>query len=128
MLGSRLRPLDPISAAWNTVARFDDYETAQRAVDRLSDKAIWEIRSLLRASLVEEARRRVKASWIDRGASEAAKEHPRHGELVGWRVEDVLQHRDEHLRQQPAEQRGERQRRSEHQNCFAPEEGRGPPQ
>ena len=29
--------LNPISAAWNTVARFDDYETAQRAVDRLSD-------------------------------------------------------------------------------------------
>jgi hypothetical protein len=37
MLGGKLRPLDPISAAWNTVARFDDYETAQRAVDRLSD-------------------------------------------------------------------------------------------
>jgi Heat induced stress protein YflT domain len=37
MLGVRLRPLDPVSAAWNTVARFDDYETAQRAVDRLSD-------------------------------------------------------------------------------------------
>jgi hypothetical protein len=32
-----MRPLDPVSAAWNTVARFDDYETAQRAVDRLSD-------------------------------------------------------------------------------------------
>jgi hypothetical protein len=30
--------LDPISAAWNTVARFDDYESAQRAVDRLSDR------------------------------------------------------------------------------------------
>jgi hypothetical protein len=29
--------LDPISAAWNTVARFDDYESAQQAVDRLSD-------------------------------------------------------------------------------------------
>ena len=29
--------LDPVSAAWNTVARFDDYQTAQRAVDRLSD-------------------------------------------------------------------------------------------
>ena len=28
---------DPISAAWNTVARFDDYESAQQAVDRLSD-------------------------------------------------------------------------------------------
>jgi heat induced stress protein YflT len=37
MLGSRVRLLDPVSAAWNTVARFDDYETAQRAVDRLSD-------------------------------------------------------------------------------------------
>jgi hypothetical protein len=29
--------LDPISTAWNTVARFDEYESAQRAVDRLSD-------------------------------------------------------------------------------------------
>lgn len=29
--------LDPVSVAWNTVARFDDYESAQRAVDRLSD-------------------------------------------------------------------------------------------
>ena len=28
---------NPISAAWNTVARFEDYESAQRAVDRLSD-------------------------------------------------------------------------------------------
>jgi hypothetical protein len=29
--------LDPVSAAWNTVARFEDYAAAQRAVDRLSD-------------------------------------------------------------------------------------------
>jgi MFS family permease len=29
--------VNPIHAAWNTVARFDDYESAQRAVDRLSD-------------------------------------------------------------------------------------------
>ncbi len=29
--------LNPISAAWNTVARFEDYDSAQRAVDRLSD-------------------------------------------------------------------------------------------
>ena len=29
--------LNPVSAAWNTVARFDDYQAAQRAVDRLSD-------------------------------------------------------------------------------------------
>jgi hypothetical protein len=29
--------LNLISATWNTVARFDDYEAAQRAVDRLAD-------------------------------------------------------------------------------------------
>ena len=37
MLGSGMPLLNPVSAAWNTVARFDDYESAQRAVDRLSD-------------------------------------------------------------------------------------------
>jgi hypothetical protein len=29
--------VNPVSVAWNTVARYDDYEDAQRAVDRLSD-------------------------------------------------------------------------------------------
>ena len=29
--------VNPVSAAWNTVARFDDYSSAQRAVDWLSD-------------------------------------------------------------------------------------------
>jgi len=37
MLGSGTPLLNPVSAAWNTVGRFDDYESAQRAVDRLSD-------------------------------------------------------------------------------------------
>ncbi len=37
MLGSGTPLVNPISAAWNTVARFGDYESAQRAVDRLSD-------------------------------------------------------------------------------------------
>jgi heat induced stress protein YflT len=37
MLSNGTPMLDPISAAWNTVTRFDDYESAQRAVDRLSD-------------------------------------------------------------------------------------------
>jgi hypothetical protein len=37
MLGNGMPLLDPVSAAWNTVARFDDYASAQRAVDRLSD-------------------------------------------------------------------------------------------
>jgi Heat induced stress protein YflT domain len=36
MLYERFK-VNPISAAWNTVARFDDYADAQRAVDRLSD-------------------------------------------------------------------------------------------
>src|ERR1700760_435838 len=36
MLGGKVL-LNPVSAAWNTVARFEDYESAQQAVDRLSD-------------------------------------------------------------------------------------------
>jgi starch phosphorylase len=50
------------------------------AVERLSDKAIWEIRSVLRTALVRDARRRVKESWLARGASEAE---------LGW-TDDVL--------------------------------------
>jgi hypothetical protein len=38
MIRSDTPMLSPVSAAWNTVARFDDYETAERAVDRLSDE------------------------------------------------------------------------------------------
>ncbi len=37
MLRSGTPLFDPVSAAWNTVARFDDYTAAQRAVDQLSD-------------------------------------------------------------------------------------------
>jgi hypothetical protein len=37
MLRTSTPMFNPISAAWNTVARFDDYEAAQRAVDQLSD-------------------------------------------------------------------------------------------
>src|SRR3984885_11370874 len=37
MLGTPMPTLSKVSAAWNTVARFEDYESAQRAVDRLSD-------------------------------------------------------------------------------------------
>src|SRR5580704_8863792 len=37
MLGTGMPVLNPISTGWNTVGRFDDYESAQRAVDRLSD-------------------------------------------------------------------------------------------
>jgi hypothetical protein len=37
MRGSGMPLLDPVSAAWNTVARFEDYESARRAADRLPD-------------------------------------------------------------------------------------------
>jgi hypothetical protein len=37
MLKNSAPVYDPVSAAWNTVARFGDYASAQRAVDRLSD-------------------------------------------------------------------------------------------
>jgi hypothetical protein len=37
MTMGELPRLDPVSAAWNTVASFDSYEHAQEAVDRLSD-------------------------------------------------------------------------------------------
>ncbi|GLZ55883.1 alpha-glucan family phosphorylase [Actinomycetospora sp. NBRC 106378] len=36
----------------------------------VSDSLLWEVRGQLRARLVQEVRRRVKASWLDRGASE----------------------------------------------------------
>ena len=37
MLRTGIPVPNPITTGWNTVARFDDYESAQRAVDRLSD-------------------------------------------------------------------------------------------
>ena len=57
-----------------------DSVEAFAAVDRLSDKAIWEIRNTLRSALVRDARRRVKESWLARGASEAE---------LGWTA-DIL--------------------------------------
>src|SRR3954470_2228418 len=53
---------------------------------------------------------------------EAREERPRDGQVVGWRVEDVLQHRHEHLGEQPAEQRREREGGDEHERGLAPEE------
>jgi len=50
---------------------------------------------------------------------------PRRRELIGRRVEDVLEHRDQHFREQPAEQRREREGGRKHERRFAPEECRG---
>ncbi|GAA1250272.1 hypothetical protein GCM10009665_46210 [Kitasatospora nipponensis] len=40
-------------------------------VEQIGDAEIWEVRRELRAQLVEEARRRVRASWRQRGAGDA---------------------------------------------------------
>ncbi len=50
------------------------------AIQRVSDGDIWAVRRLLRARLVEDARRRVRQSWVQRGASEAE---------LGW-VDQIL--------------------------------------
>ncbi len=50
------------------------------AIDRVADEVIWSTRRLLRSRLVHEVRRRVRASWLERGAAEAE---------LGW-VEDVF--------------------------------------
>ena len=50
------------------------------AIKRVSDGDIWAVRRLLRGRLVEDARRRVRVSWCQRGASEAE---------LGW-VDQVL--------------------------------------
>ncbi|GAA1967046.1 alpha-glucan family phosphorylase [Kitasatospora viridis] len=40
-------------------------------VEQISDEEIWEVRGQLRTQLVEEARRRLRAAWRDRGAGDA---------------------------------------------------------
>src|SRR5205807_6469966 len=50
-----------------------------------------------------------------RGSGESAEEAPRRCEMVGRRVEHMLQPRDEHLREQPPEQDSERERGCEHE-------------
>jgi starch phosphorylase len=44
---------------------------AWAAISQVSDEDIWATRGVLRARLVEEIRRRLHASWLQRGASEA---------------------------------------------------------
>ncbi len=41
-----------------------------RAVPPLADTLLWDLRGVLRAKLVDEVRRRVRAAWLERGASE----------------------------------------------------------
>ncbi len=55
-------------------------ESAWDAVSQVSDAEIWSVRGLLRTRLVADARRRVRQSWVQRGASEAE---------LGW-VDKIL--------------------------------------
>jgi starch phosphorylase len=55
-------------------------ESAWDDVSRVSDADIWAVRGLLRGRLVADARRRVRQSWVQRGASEAE---------LGW-VDKIL--------------------------------------
>jgi len=49
-------------------------------IEKIADSALWETRRTLRARLVEDVRRRLRGSWLQRGASEAE---------IGW-VDKVL--------------------------------------
>jgi starch phosphorylase len=53
---------------------------AWEAIGKINDRAVWELRRTLRAKLVEDARKRVRQSWTERGASNAE---------LGW-VSNVL--------------------------------------
>ncbi|MGH3903548.1 MAG: alpha-glucan family phosphorylase [Pseudonocardiaceae bacterium] len=45
-------------------------EPSDGTADRITDTLLWDLRSALRSRLVQEVRRRVRAAWLDRGASE----------------------------------------------------------
>ena len=54
-------------------------------LSRLSDSALWNVRRILRGKLVEDARKRLRESWLERGASE-----PELGWIDGALDPDVL--------------------------------------
>src|SRR3954454_6415812 len=58
----------------------------------------------------------------DRRATEPREEAPRDRERVRRWVEDVLEHRHEHLRERPAEPCGEYESRAEHEDRLRPHE------
>src|ERR1700675_2782321 len=57
----------------------------------------------------------------DGRAGEAHQKEPRRGQMIRRRVEHVLQHRDEHLREEPAEQGRQGEPSREHDRDLAPE-------
>ena len=74
------REIIELAAAQGADPSSDDAEGFWSAVDRVPDTDVWATKRRLRERLVGEARRRTRASWRQRGASEAE---------LGW-VDDVL--------------------------------------
>ena len=62
----------PTWAAREVAALIDELPTDATGGENapITDKLLWDLRSALRAQLVDEVRRRVRAAWLDRGASE----------------------------------------------------------
>ena len=73
------RPIQEAAAEVAGPGSLDDPQTWQ-ALARLPDDRLWWIKRQLRAELVQMVRRRVRASWRQRGAAEAE---------LGW-IDDVL--------------------------------------
>ena len=74
--------IDPMFAAAQA-ERFSPEEIADGSgwlTDKIDNHALWSLRGQLRERLVADARRRVRAAWLERGASPAE---------LGW-VDDVL--------------------------------------
>lgn len=74
--------IDPAMSELAVAAREDDADPASRwrEIYTAADPELWGVRRQLRERLVREARRRVRGSWRERGASDAE---------LGW-VESVL--------------------------------------
>jgi starch phosphorylase len=58
----------PTWAAWEVTSLLGESDDS-RATLPVADTLLWDLRCTLRAKLVDEVRRRVRASWLERGAS-----------------------------------------------------------
>jgi len=64
MLGNGTPPLDPVSAAWNTVARFDAYPSAQRDFSSQRQLVAARYDLIARGGTVDRARSMLEAAGL----------------------------------------------------------------
>ncbi|WP_328992304.1 alpha-glucan family phosphorylase [Kribbella sp. NBC_01245] len=69
-----------ISELTHAAASEGDSETMFDALDQVSDDQLWDTKRILRQRFIDDTRSRVRASWVNRGASEAE---------LGW-VDEIL--------------------------------------